>query len=84
MTVTYGWDGKRVVELSLGCQGSRLAGRLEEYDRSLLLQRLEHEELLKDFGLAGLPDLPRQEHLVHHRVHLEERGHRKCVIEGRK
>lgn len=35
-----------------------------------LLEGLEHEELLEDLGLAGLPDLPRQEHLIHHRVHL--------------
>lgn len=35
-----------------------------------LLERLEHEELLEDLGLTGLPDFSRQEHLVHHRVHL--------------
>lgn len=36
-----------------------------------LFERLEHEELLEDLGLTGLPDLSRQEHLIHHRVHLE-------------
>lgn len=36
-----------------------------------LLKRLEHEELLEDLGLTGLPDLSSQEHLVHHRVHLK-------------
>lgn len=35
-----------------------------------LLEGLEHEELLEDLGLTGLPNLPRQEHLIHHRVHL--------------
>lgn len=69
--VTYGLVGGGV--LSLGCQGSRVAGRQVEGGsrrQAFLLQRLEHEELLEDLGLTGLPDLPRQEHLVHHRVHL--------------
>lgn len=35
-----------------------------------LLQRVEHEELLQDFGLTCLSDFSRQEHLVHHRVNL--------------
>lgn len=67
------------------CQGSRLAKKVEDAGRLLLLQRLEHQELLEDLGLAGLPDLPRQEHLVHHRVHLwrgADTG--SCVIEGGK
>ena len=38
-----------------------------------LLQGLEHQQLLQDLRLARLPNLPGQEHLVHHRVHLEER-----------
>lgn len=38
---------------------------------SFLLEWLEHEELLEDLCLTGLPDLPRQEHLIHHRVHLK-------------
>lgn len=70
--VTCGWAGGGGLGLSLGCQGSRVAGGQVEGRRwpAFLLQRLEHEELLEDLGLTGLPDLPRQEHLVHHRVHL--------------
>lgn len=73
--------------VEFGVPGQPTGGQVRGGDgRLLLLQRLEHEELLEDLGLAGLPDLPRQEHLVHHRVHLGEGGgrHRKCVIEGRK
>jgi len=42
---------------------------------SELFQRVVHGELLEHLGLAGLPDLPGQEHLVHHRVHLVEVEH---------
>lgn len=36
-----------------------------------LLKRLQHEQLLEDLGLTGLPDLSCQEHLIHHGVHLQ-------------
>ena len=36
-----------------------------------LLQAVEHQQLLQHLGLAGLPELPRQEHLVNNAVHLE-------------
>ena len=34
------------------------------------LQGLQHQQLLQHLGLARLPDLPGQEHLIHHRVDL--------------
>ena len=37
----------------------------------VLLQAVEHQQLLQHLGLAGLPELPRQEHLVNNAVHLE-------------
>lgn len=65
----------RVRRVEFGVPGQPTGGQVRGGDgRLLLLQRLEHEELLEDLGLAGLPDLPRQEHLVHHRVHLGEGG----------
>lgn len=41
----------------------------------MLLQGVEHEQLLEDLRLGGLPDLPGQEHLVHDRVDLVEVEH---------
>ena len=43
--------------------------------RKRLLQRVVHRQLFQYFGLTGLPDLPGQEHLVHHRVHFVEVEH---------
>ena len=37
----------------------------------VLLQAVEHQQLLQHLGLAGLPELPRQEHLVNNAVHLQ-------------
>lgn len=51
--------------------GQQISGQMGRMAGCFLLERLEHEELLEDLGLTGLPDLPRQEHLIHHRVHLE-------------
>lgn len=34
-------------------------------------QRLQHQELLQHLRLAGFPNFPSQEHLVHHRVDLQ-------------
>lgn len=39
------------------------------------LQGLQHQQLLQHLRLAGLSDLTRQEHLVHHRVNLVEVEH---------
>lgn len=54
-----------------GCQG-RISGCSWKkwMDSCRLLEGLEHEELLEDLGLAGLPDFPCQEHLIHHCVDL--------------
>lgn len=52
--------------------GWQISGQVGGVVVCFLLKRLKHKELLKDLGLTGLPDLSRQEHLVHHRVHLEE------------
>lgn len=64
--------GGGVGRIEFGVPGQPSGGRAGGGRRwpAFLLQRLEHEELLEDLGLTGLPDLPRQEHLVHHRVHL--------------
>lgn len=51
--------------------GQQISGQVGRMVVCFLLERLEHEELLEDLGLTGLPDLSRQEHLIHHRVHLE-------------
>lgn len=56
--------------LGFGSSARGRMGQLERMDACHLLEGLEHEELLEDLGLTGLPDLPRQEHLIHHRVHL--------------
>lgn len=51
--------------------GQQSSGPMCRMVGCFLLERLEHEELLKDLGLTGLPDLPCQEHLIHYSVHLE-------------
>lgn len=55
--------------------GRQITGQVGGVVVCFLLKRLKHKELLKDLGLTGLPDLSRQEHLVHHRVHLVEVEH---------
>lgn len=47
-----------------------------------LFQRLEHEKLLENLGLTGLPDLSCKEHLIHHCVHLKMQG-QGAGLEGR-
>lgn len=51
--------------------GQQVSGQVGRMVVCFLLKRLEHEELLEDLGLTGLPDLSCKEHLIHHRVHLE-------------
>lgn len=63
-------NDSRVFSAGLVWVPGRIKWQLGRTDRCCLLERLEHEELLEDLGLTGLPDLPCQEHLIHHRVHL--------------
>lgn len=43
--------------------------------RRRLLQCVQRQQLFENFGLRGLPNLARQEHLVHDTVHLVEVEH---------
>lgn len=56
--------------LGSGARADYWGAGKDRSDHCRLLERLEHEELLEDLGLTGLPDLPCQEHLIHHCVHL--------------